>query len=146
MVQTKKASSAHRRSLLHKDKLIFFEHWALLPRNGYIKLEKTNHPYEVLRLRKYSPNGDNPDIFFYKRLGTDHITLSSYGEALVKKWLKESKTPQDKLLRMDKHYDERWELLEAVHNGHVSVKQFFARMKDMGFNNQEASLYLDGDV
>lgn len=89
----KRASSAHRRSLLHKNKLEDFKKWVLDGR-GYYQMPPTAHAYEVFRVRKYNRSGDEPDIFFYKKDRTDHITLCEDGEKLVKAWLRDRKEGQ----------------------------------------------------
>ncbi len=100
------AFTNRRRELLHHTKLEEFAAWAVA--NGYIR-----HPtperaeYEVLRLEKFSPSGNNEHLVFYRRSadsnakrggsgrqdGSTHITTFGKGTSLVHRWLGERKKP-----------------------------------------------------
>jgi len=75
------------RNLLHRNKLGAFKKW-ILDGKGYFEMPPTGHPYEVFRIRKYNPAGDEPDIFFYQKVRYQHVTLDDEGEKLVKAWLR----------------------------------------------------------
>ena len=83
-------SHARNRYTLHKNHLPEFKAW-VESLDEYIVIEPTAHPYEVYRIQKYSRSGTEPDIFFYRRDRTDHITVQADGVHLVKRWLKERK-------------------------------------------------------
>lgn len=77
-----------RRNLLLARHLDAFLSWALA--NGYI-----SHPrparadYEVARISKYDPAGDNPHVVIYRRIDAQHLTVEGEGVELVLKWLAE---------------------------------------------------------
>lgn len=124
---------------------MFFKHWVLLPAQGYIERPPTGHAYEVLRIAKYTPNGDNPDVFFYlKDPPTQHVTLDRMGEALVRKWLRIKKPKVGAYEERDNRtFGKRFDLMEQLQTGAVSLKQYYAQMKDMGYSKGEADNYLD---
>lgn len=134
----------HRaRNLLHKDQLMFFKHWVLLPAQGYIEMSPTGHPYEVLRIRKKCRQGDLPDIFFYLKLPpTQHVTCDKLGTMLVRKWLRSKKAPESEDL-LDETFGERFEISEQLLNGQITLNQWYARMRDLGFSKEEAQDWLD---
>ena len=85
------------RNLLHKTKLDAFEKWAV--NNGYKSLMASNpekNLYECLRLELYSPEGNNPHLVFYKRLKGDHISIPKDAVDLVKQFLDETRSKQQK--------------------------------------------------
>lgn len=143
---TKWASSGGRRSLLHKDKLIFFKHWVLLPAQGYIERSPTGHAYEVLRIAKHTLSGDNPDVFFYlKDPPTQHVTLDRIGELLVKKWLRSKKAPKDRGIdgETDEQFGARFDIMEAYENGNLSIELARAQLRDTGLFEEMIDEYLD---
>src|ERR1700748_401037 len=80
-----RAGAAKRRSLLHKNQLAAFTKW--VKAQGYLLMPRTAHTHEVLRIREYHPGGDCPDMFFYQKLRSDHITIPSEAEALVEEFI-----------------------------------------------------------
>lgn len=78
------------RATLHRAHLKDFREY-LEHEGGYIFPEPTAHEYEVLRVRKYNRSGDEPDMFFYRRAHTDHITVPSEMVRVVKKFLRHRK-------------------------------------------------------
>ena len=78
------------RCTLHKKHVPEFRKW-LLELGGWLVMEPTAHPYEVLRIQKHSRSGSEPDVFFYRNDKNDHITVQKEGVPLVKKWLREVK-------------------------------------------------------
>ena len=81
------SNSSRTRNLLHYNKLSLFRLWAT-EAAGYVVRKPTGHPYEVLRL---ASGIGRPDILFYKRDRTDHVTTTGEGTKLVERWLKERK-------------------------------------------------------
>lgn len=129
------------RALLHLDKLPFFKHWVL--RQGYREMPSTGHAYEVLRIRRINPQGDEPDIFFYqKNLPTQHVTLCRMGEKLVQKFIHSQKPP--KARNEDVHFEKRFHIFEQLHEGKITLPQARAQFKDLGYSDSDFDQHLDG--
>lgn len=75
------------RNKLHHTKMSLFLKW--VETQGYIihpRPEKSL--YEVGRIEKFTPQGNNPHIVFYKRERTEHITVPREAEALVNRFIR----------------------------------------------------------
>lgn len=95
------------RNLLLSSKLHAFRKWVV--GEGYIERPSSpNAIYEVLRIEKYDPSGNNPHLVFYQRThdgkGRDaknhktratHITIPDEAEGLVRRFLGEQRNVQD---------------------------------------------------
>lgn len=84
-------SQLRNRNTLHTTHVEAFKKWlAELP--GYEILPPTKHAYEVLRFRRISKSGSEPDIFIYRNDHNDHLTVMAEAVPLVALFLTERKS------------------------------------------------------
>lgn len=86
----KTKSYGRDRATLHRNHLADFKQW-VEDLGGWKIMEPSGHEYEVFRIRRYDPRGDAPDIFFYRRNHTDHITVQKEAVPLVRAFLNDRK-------------------------------------------------------